>query len=116
MNGAAALFALRRRGMRPYIVDVAVGTDPAQSWRDWPESGDGMAYLEVPDDESIDRLDLRCLVGLWVIAWGLDDVRVRAFHAAASKAGAHVVLSTSYRRTSCGELVQRMHLQHVREH
>lgn len=109
------MLALRRQRMRPFAVDVHIGHDATESWRDWQECGE-LAHLEVTPDEVISRLDLRCLVGLWVIAGGLDEARVRAFHAAAVAAGAKVVLSTAYRRLSCGELQRTAHLQHVQEH
>lgn len=114
MNGAAALLELRRHRLRPFIVDVHIGRDFTESWRDWHEVG-GMAHLEVMPDESIQRLDLRCLVRLWVVAGGLDQDRVRAFHAAAVAAGARVVMSTAY-RCAFGELEPTLHLRHVTEH
>lgn len=115
MNGAAALIALRRRHLRPFAVDVHLGHDATESWRDWQEVG-GMAHLEVTPDEVISRLDLRCLIGLWVMAGGLDEERVRAFHVAAVAAGAKVVMSTAYRRICGGEIEQTLHLRHVPEH
>lgn len=111
MNGAAALVALRRQRQRPIVVDVWLGYDATESWRDWHEVG-RTAQIEVTDDESISLLDLRCLVGLWVMVGGLDDGRVQAFHEAAVKAGARVVISAAYRRDRGVYLAETLRLEH----
>lgn len=91
MRGADALIAARRSGYRPQN-GVCVLIDGLTK----PNDGEELV-LEVMADEPIDRLDLRCLVGLRVVAVGSNDQRVSAFVEAAKNAGAEGVVGLEFR-------------------
>lgn len=104
MRGHEALLALRRAGMRTSAVDICDAVDGQQFWRDW-QTWQRSACVEVEAGDSIPRLDLRFLVGLWVFAWGMNAARVRQLHDACIAAGAKVVMSAVYARNAAGDLV-----------
>lgn len=65
--GAAPLIALRTQGKRPVnAVWINYGDEPAQDWWKWAETC-GMPVLTIRTTDPIDRLDLRCLIGLAVV-------------------------------------------------
>ena len=95
MRGVQQLIAVRQRGLKPAAVAVHVSdVGPC-------EAGEAMEIVVAPD-EAIDRLDLRCLVGLDVIvAAEVDDGygrTVRALCMAAVSAGAARVLGIEWKR------------------
>jgi len=103
MRGHEALVAMRRRGVRPVMADISDGMDGLGCWRDW-QDWTGTAQIEVQPGDSISRLDLRCLVGLFVIVSGTDESRVKRLHDACVEAGASAVMATVYERTAGGGL------------
>lgn len=103
MRGHEALVAMRRRGMRPVSADISDGMDRLGCWRDW-QHWTGVAHVEVQPGDSINRLDLRCMVGLIVSVAGTDPVRVRALHDACVAAGARAVMAAVYAPTASGDL------------
>ena len=101
MTGADALLRCRLAGRRPaqgVLVEIAakraqtvVAAEPERSIED-----DGVALLTVSPDERVERLDLRCLVGLPVAVLAYSDhpaqAQVLAFCQAAQQAGAARVI------------------------
>lgn len=66
-RGAAPLIAMRRSGARPAAaVWVTLGDFPAPDWWRWSDTCHRPEIIVRPEDP-LDRLDLRCLVGLDVI-------------------------------------------------
>lgn len=96
MRGHEAIEAIRRRGVKPGLVFVQIGSDRLRAWSDWPRYT-SQAHVEVPDSDDIDLLDLRCIVGLFVLVAGLDETRVERFFRACCKADAKRVIATAYR-------------------
>lgn len=97
MTGTETLIAMRQRRLRPAAVAVHVGFDrPAPH----PE----VLELAVRPDEAMDRLDLRCLLGLDVIVTAdAEEGHQRALRAmcmAAVTAGARRVIGVEFRRVA----------------
>lgn len=92
MRGADLLRKIRRNGVRPVLAFVDLVPQHSQVPSDWPE-WTAQAHLEVLETEPIGTLDLRCLVGLHVIASGFDADRVAQLHEACKAAGAARVVS-----------------------
>jgi hypothetical protein len=92
MRGHQALLELRRGGLRPGLVFVDLVAEHSPITADWQTWGK-QAHLAVLETEPIRTLDLRCLVGLHVIASGLDAERVARLHEACKAAGAARVVS-----------------------
>lgn len=95
VRGHQQLIAVRQRGLRPQAVALHVSdVGPCQA-------GEALEIVVAPD-EAIDRLDLRCLVGLDVIvAAEREDGfgrTVRALCMAAVDAGAKRVLGIEWKR------------------
>jgi hypothetical protein len=90
MRGHQDLIAMRLAGKVPQLVNLHMGTDPAQQWRDWPTANPwaSIAHIEIRDSEPAARADLRCLVGLPVHVHGADEARVLSGCQAALDAGA----------------------------
>lgn len=101
MTGHDTLLSWRMRGRRPahgVLLEVAakrsqtvVAAPPEHSIE-----ADGVALLTVAPDEPVERLDLRCLVGLPVAVLAYTEQpaegQVRALCEAASRAGAARVI------------------------
>ncbi len=104
MRGHEALIALRRRGVRPVWAFVTVGRDHSESCREWHEWMSA-AHIEIQPEDRIQRIDLRCLLGMWVSVSGFDAERVAAAHEACVAASARCVMSAVYERDEAGELV-----------
>lgn len=92
MRGHLPLIAMRRRGLRPAMVDFSLGLDSMGCWKDW-QSWTSTAHVEVQPDDRIALLDLRFVVGLWVFVSGIDRARVESLHEACKAAGARSVMS-----------------------
>lgn len=95
MRGHEALLALRRRGQRPLMADICDGMDGLACWRDWP-NWSGAAHIEVRPEDRINRLDLRCIVGMFVSVGGMDANRVRQLHDRCVEVGASGVMAAVY--------------------
>jgi len=97
MTGHETLIALRNRRLRPAAVAIHVGHVPPC------QAGEAVEIVVAPD-EPIERLDLRCLVGLNVIvAAEQEDAHqrvVRALCMAAVSAGADRVLGIEWQRAA----------------
>jgi hypothetical protein len=80
MRGHEPLIAMRRAGRRPALGALvrAGASDPNSDSLHWPDERPDAALLWVGERDDIDRLDLRCLLGLKVVVFGDDDERVRA--------------------------------------
>jgi hypothetical protein len=104
MRGHEALIDMRKKGIRPRAADICLASDKQGFWQDW-ERWASEACIEVETKDVIERLDLRCIVGMWVFAWGFEADRVKALHQACIDAGAEVVMSSVYRTNRAGELV-----------
>jgi hypothetical protein len=92
MRGADSLIALRMRGYAPamgVVLEVCEGR-PTQH-----DDAPGVALLQVETADSVERLDLRCLVGLKVVAYGAagcpSDERINAVARRAAKWARRVV-------------------------
>lgn len=102
MRGHDALIELRRRHrMCPGLVFVDLVAEPSPAAADWQHWAT-QAHIEVTDAESIRRLDLRFVVGLFVCCGGTDADRVNALHDACVSAGAAEVFSAVYTDTADG--------------
>lgn len=100
MRGHTQLIAMRKRRHRPTFVSIDVAADRNPWLYDhWHEQG-LQAYLLVEHTDPVERLDLRCVVGLLVFVDGsIDDrQRVVAVYEAAVAAGASRVLGALHRR------------------
>lgn len=98
MRGHEPLIAQRKRGMHPAIVFVDLEPDRLKCWRDWHAVEGGKPTINVDPEESIARLDLRCIAGLLVSVHGNDEERVAEMVGACILAGASRVFSAT-----CGE-------------
>lgn len=82
--GIERLAALRRRGVKPsrgIVVNlVPPGTPPIQPCVLAEAEAEGIAMLQVREDESFDRLDLRVAIGLrvGVVSWSQNERALRA--------------------------------------
>lgn len=104
MRGHEALIDMRKRGVRPRAADICVASDRQGFWRDW-QNWAAEACIEIEPKDCIERLDMRCIVGMWVFCWGFEAERVKALHQACVDAGAAAVMSSVYRTNRAGELV-----------
>lgn len=97
MKGHDALIAMRRRGTTPAV--VFLDTEPCfvRAWADWQQHTPAAASVWVEPGESMQRIDLRCVVGLPVVVTGMNAERVRAVADAAAKAKAKAVTGYVYR-------------------
>lgn len=96
MRGHEPLIAQRLRGKRPDLVAVEVGGPPTWQSANWHRFTPRHAQLHIADADPLQRLDLRCLVGLNVTVFGQDPQRVGAAVAAIQAAGARRVLACAY--------------------
>lgn len=92
MRGDDLLRKIRRNGVRPVLAFVDLVPQHSPVPTEWPE-WTAQAHLEVLEAEPIGTLDLRCLIGLHVIASGFDADRVAQLHEACKAAGAARVVS-----------------------
>jgi hypothetical protein len=101
MDGQTALTNLRRDGRVP-SVGVVIHVSPLRLWAGWtePEQIGAMHAMSVEPGENIDRLDLRCVVGLKVFVsddpHASEERAVRAVCAACVAAGAKVVIGATH--------------------
>lgn len=91
MRGHEQLIATRRAGLQPASVQIALTDLPLPKW--CVVNPGAHAWLHIGTDDSIERLDLRCLVGLLVMVDGHDEQRVESVHHAAMRHGARRVVS-----------------------
>jgi hypothetical protein len=96
VRGAEQLVAMRLRHRRPAMVDIETERDP-QRWCDtWRADGFANAQLLIEPTENVDRLDLRCVVGLVIEVQGVDAERVAAIAQACKNAGAKRVITAVF--------------------
>lgn len=100
MRGHEPLLAMRRAGFAPQAAWLGLDANPL--WRDWPLYG-SHAQIEIELGEAINRLDLRCLVGMQVWIDGSDERRVLDLHTACLNAHAKRVLSAVNKPNYRGE-------------
>jgi hypothetical protein len=93
MRGQEQLIAMRKAGKKPRSVQIFVGHDPSEEWRDWHEVCARHAEIEIADDDFLSSLDLRFVVGLAVFVFGACHRRVKAIHDACVGQGAERVVS-----------------------
>jgi hypothetical protein len=105
MRGHEPLIALRRRGLKPGLVNIDLEPSPWRDWADWPE-WTAVPQIEVLPSDSIRLLDLRFLVGLHVMLGGFDGARVWAMFDACKAAGAARVLGFEQTLTNGGQVVR----------
>lgn len=103
MRGQEALIAMRRQGIRPVAADISDGMDSLGCWRDW-QHWTGTAHIDVQPEDRINRLDLRCVIGLFVVIAGRDSGRVQKLHDRCVEAGARGVMATVYAIKPNGDL------------
>jgi hypothetical protein len=110
MIGHEPLIAMRRKGRVPQRVYVETRAClDRRLAREWPEVSPQSAFVLVDPEESVVRLDLRCLVGLPVEVDGLDSQRVHEVFAACVKAGASRVIGSTYRmRGECAQTFETL--------
>ncbi len=61
------LIRMRLKGKKPALTIVKIDSDEQDDWFAWRETW-AIPVLSLPPSASVDRLDLRCLVGLNVAA------------------------------------------------
>lgn len=94
MRGHLPLLEMRRRGAVPEIVFVDTEPGRMRQWAEWPALHPDLATIEVEPGDPLNRLDLRCVVGLRVSVSGNDEARVRAVVEACIAAQANRVVGT----------------------
>lgn len=96
MRGHESLLKLRMAGKVPRSVWVSLF--PLQKWAiEWAARNSADAEIQIDDDEPINRLDLRCLVGLDpVYVNGPDGEQTKRLADACIKAGAKRVLASYF--------------------
>ena len=92
MKGHQPLLEMRTKGRHPPVVFIDTEPDRLKCWRDWHAVEGGKPTISVNPDESIERLDLRCIHGVTVSVQGSDEERVNAVGAACIRAGAKRVV------------------------
>lgn len=92
MRGHEQLIATRRGGLQPVSVQIALTDLPLPKW--CSVNPGAHAWLHIGSGDTIERLDLRCLVGMLVVIDGHDEQRVESVHSAAISHGARRVVST----------------------
>lgn len=97
-RGAAPLIAMRMAGQRPAVdVWVSVGDFSEPDWWRWAETA-GQPEILVHPEDPIERLDLRCLVGLRLVlffsAW--DDRVARLYDRLQDYADEITVMSPAF--------------------
>lgn len=95
MRGHLPLIAMRRNGLTPGLVSLELVPALTRSSADW-STWTTFPCIEVPDGESIRRLDLRFVAGLPVCTSGKDPERLRALHDACVAHGAKRVVSVAH--------------------
>jgi hypothetical protein len=103
VRGAESLIALRRRGVRPPIVNVHCDAPQDRVMRFVRDAGNAGEQLEIAPDEALHRIDMRCMVGLSLIVGGSDAGRVAAVSRACAAAGARQVIAVHHRITGRGD-------------
>lgn len=88
MRGQHELIEMRMEGKAPLRVYVET--------HDVPMSAEGDVMLWIAADENVERLDLRCVAGLFAIVQGDDDDRVQAVAAAVKRASAKRVMTDTW--------------------
>jgi hypothetical protein len=93
MRGHEPLLQMRRLGAKPRMVTLLT-TPGFDRWvSTWPALFPEYPEVEIGSDETPERLDLRCLVGLQVRVQGADEQRVERVARAAAAAGAARVIA-----------------------
>jgi hypothetical protein len=96
VKGQQTLVDVRLRGINPTWVYIGVDEDwPDWFTRDWVQptypGADLRARLVIEPDDTIERLDLRCVYGLPVEVAGDDEERVRSVAVKCAEEGALMV-------------------------
>lgn len=76
MHGHDPLIDMRLGGRRPDAVYIDAGAKTTASV-DWPRAHPNFAFLSVTPGEKLNRLDLRCVVGLMVQVTSEDPVQLK---------------------------------------
>lgn len=105
MEGQSTLVAVRRKGRVPSKgVLILVGSTPLGPWKHPVELAGELHTLRVDPNEAIDRLDLRCVVGMRVLVsddfMGPQERTVRLLCAACVAAGARRVIGITRRNAT----------------
>lgn len=107
MRGADELIAMRRAGYVPSGgVLVYAHAGPMPPWTNTGLDPAETAEIEISADERVDRLDLRCVIGLRVVVTGDDEARVREIAKAVAAAAAQGVIGIEVRPCD-GEFFER---------
>jgi hypothetical protein len=92
MRGHEALIEMRLGGVAPKAVFFdADGGWPAWWFREWPKYTPEYAHLQLDPNDNLQRLDLRCVVGLLVHVLGSGE-RQKRLRDAVIRAGASRVI------------------------
>lgn len=83
MRGHDSLIRMRTTGQKPAMVEVRCEAPSAYR----PVGG-----IVIEPEDRIERLDLRCVIGCFVMLTGVDDARVREAFAALQDHGAQRVI------------------------
>jgi hypothetical protein len=92
---------LRRGGWKPAAVHVdcdAGDTFAAMFEREVRAGREFAAHVHIDPADSLGRLDLRCVVGLWALVSGSDAQRVEAVATCCKEHGAKVLASVFEKR------------------
>lgn len=92
---AESVIAMRRRGVKPALVwvDVDGGREWSSMLRDCNQDGRANPWVVVEAGDSMERLDLRWVIGLDLFVMGESESRVRDFFAEAQDNGAGRVVA-----------------------
>ncbi len=92
MRGHEPIITMRRNGRKPATVYLETSMW-APEWADWPRTDQVDARVHIEARDSIERLDLRFVIGCQVRIDGNDQPRVRDLFAAARDHGAERVIA-----------------------
>lgn len=111
MQGRENIIRMRLNGLKPSVVWVELF--PMQSWAKQYTKTPGRhvdIHIDPSDIESIDRADMRCVVGCHVLVNGPDDQSTERVARACNKAGASVVEAFFFnlKNPLPGEIVKAM--------
>lgn len=91
MKGAEQLIALRSQGKAPHWVGVN-----ANAWQVYGIDESGNPWVQIDPGSNLERMDLRCLVGLRVEVWAMDEAWRSKVVEACKSAGAEVYAFDPY--------------------
>jgi hypothetical protein len=108
MRGHEPLLQMRRSGLRPRTVTLLTAPGWDRWVSNWPAVCPEFPELEIAPDETPERLDLRCLIGLPVHVLGTDEARVERIAKCAMAAGAQRAMGSVFRADGPGLDLIRM--------